>query len=89
MIYVFTLPHQTNKTMYTPEQLKAIYQALRGFQAIGQIADEVGLSRIEFKQQFFPTLETKVDVKIYQVAINYLKSNGILQDIQTLTEILN
>lgn len=75
--------------MYTATQLKAIYQALRGLQAIGKIADEVGLSRIELKQQFYPTLETNVNPEVYSYAIGYLKDNGILQDIQTLTEILN
>lgn len=89
MKYVFTLPQQTNKTMYTATQLKAIYQALRGLQAIGKIADEVGMNRIELKQQFYPTLETNVNPEVYSYAIGYLKDNGILSDIQTLTEILN
>ena len=83
------LSQHKNKTMYTATQLKAIYQALRGLQAIGKIADEVGLSRIELKQQFYPTLETNVNPEVYSYAIGYLKDNGILADIQTLTEILN
>jgi AraC-like DNA-binding protein len=78
-----------NKTMYTATQLKAIYQALRGLQAIGKIADEVGMNRIQLKEQFYPTLETNVNPEVYKYAVGYLKSNGILADIQTLTEILN
>jgi len=86
---VVYLPQQTNKTMYTATQLKAIYQALRGLQAIGKIADEVGLSRIELKQQFYPTLETNVNPEVYKCAINYLKEEGVLRDIQLLNTLLN
>ena len=83
------LSQHKNKTMYTATQLKAIYQALRGLQAIGKIADEVGLSRIELKQQFYPTLETNVNPEVYKCAINYLKEEGVLRDIQLLTTLLN
>ena len=75
--------------MYTAEQLKAIYQALKGINAVGDVADICGLNRIKFKEQFYPTIETKQDVGVHKVAITYLRDNGVLQDIQLLTEILN
>ena len=75
--------------MYTAKQLKAIYQALRGVQAIGEVAERVSMNRVEFKQQFYPTLETKVNPDAYQQAVSYLKQHNILQDAQLLTELLN
>jgi hypothetical protein len=75
--------------MYTAEQLKAIYQALRGAQGIGVVADIVSMNRVEFKEQFYPTLETKVNPDAYQQAVVYLKQHKVLQDAQLLTELLN
>jgi hypothetical protein len=75
--------------MYKPEQLKAIYQALKGINAVGDAAEAVGLNRIKFKEQFYPTIETKKNALVHNVAIKFLKNNGVLQDIQLLIEILN
>lgn len=75
--------------MYTAEQLKSIYQALKGINAVGDVAETVGLNRIKFKEQFYPTIETKQDTWVHEVAVKHLKDNGVLQDVQLLTEILN
>lgn len=75
--------------MYTAEQLKAIYQALKGINAVGDVADMCGLKRDKFKQQFYPTIETKLNEDVHKIALTYLKNNGILNDIQLLTKILN
>ena len=75
--------------MYTAEQLKAIYQALKGINAVGDVAKVCGLNRFKFKEQFYPTIETKLDGYVHKMAVKCLKDNGILNDIQLLTEILN
>ena len=75
--------------MYTAEQLKSIYQALKGINAIGDVAEAVGLNRIKFKEQFYPTLETRILPNVHKLAIKCLKEEGVLQDVQLLTEILN
>jgi hypothetical protein len=75
--------------MYTAEQLKSIYQALKGINAVGDVAFTCGLNRIKFKEQFYPTIETKLDDQVHQLAVKWLKDNGVLNDVQLLTQILN
>jgi hypothetical protein len=75
--------------MYTAEQLKSIYQALKGINAVGDVAQTVGLNRIKFKEQFYPTIETKQDGYVHKMAVKCLKDNRVLNDVQLLTEILN
>jgi len=77
------------EAMYKPEQLKAIYQALKGINAVGDVAQAVGLNRIKFKEQFYPTIETKQNALVHSVAVKCLKDNGVLNDVQLLTQILN
>jgi hypothetical protein len=75
--------------MYSAKQLKAIYQALKGINAVGDVAETVGLDRIKFKEQFYPTIATKQQPNVHETAVKCLKDNGVLNDVQLLTELLN
>ena len=75
--------------MYTAEQLKSIYQALKGINAVGEVALRADLDRIKFKEQFYPTIATKLTPHVHDMAVKCLKENGVLKDVQLLTEILN
>jgi hypothetical protein len=73
---------------YTPTQLRVIYKALKGANLLGSLASDTGYNR----QSIWNTFNAP-DVQYVEIVVAWglklLRSNGILQDIQTLTEILN
>ncbi len=73
---------------YTPTQLRVIYKALKGANLLGAVQEETGYNRQSIWNTFnAPTVQHVGG--IVTAGIKTLKNNGILNDIQTLTEILN
>lgn len=73
---------------YTEKQLRVIYKALKGANLLGILQAEVGCGR----QSVFNTFnapQRQYIPDIVATGLRLLKDNGIFQDIQVLTEILN
>jgi hypothetical protein len=73
---------------YTPTQLRVIYKALKGANLLGNLSEDTGYNR----QSIFNTFnapDVQYNESIAEAGVKMLKRNGILNDIQTLTEILN
>jgi len=73
---------------YSETQLRVIYKALKGANLLGTLQAETGFTR----QSVWNTFNTPHQHYIHKIVVDgvkMLKDNGILQDIQTLTEILN
>ena len=74
--------------MYTDKQLKVIYKALKGADLLRELQHETGYNR----QSIFNTFNSphiQCVPKITEAGIRLLKANGLLEDMQALTEILN
>jgi hypothetical protein len=73
---------------HTPTQLRVIYKALKGANLLGTLQAETGFARQSVWNTFnAPNVQYVEDIAT--AGVKMLKDNGILQDIQTLTEILN
>ena len=73
---------------YNETQLRVIYKALKGANLLGTLQAETGFAR----QSVWNTFNTPHQHFIPQIVVTgvkMLKDNGILADIQTLTELLN
>lgn len=75
--------------MYSQEQLKAVYRAIKGIGKIGDLSAELSVHRHKVKEQFFPTIETVQDVNIIDTGVQFLKEADVLKDAQLLVELLN
>jgi hypothetical protein len=73
---------------YTETQLRVIYKALKGANLLGTLQAETGNARQSVWNTFNAPTMQHVEA-IADTGVQLLKDNGILQDIQTLTEILN
>lgn len=73
---------------YTETQLRVIYKALKGANLLGTLQAETGYNRQSVWNTFNTPHQHFVPL-IVVTGIKLLKDNGILQDIQLLTEILN
>ena len=73
---------------FTETQLRVIYKALKGANLLGTLQAETGTSR-QSVWNTFNTPHQHYIPKIAVTGVKMLKDNGILQDIQTLTELLN
>lgn len=73
---------------YTPQQLKVIWKALKGFNLLGQLQANTGHSRSSVRNTFLSPEFHHIPM-IADEGVRLLKDNGILTDIQTLTEILS
>lgn len=73
---------------YTETQLRVIYKALKGANLLGALIADTGFAR-QSVWNTFNAPKTQYVEDIATAGIKLLKSNGILQDIQILTEILN
>lgn len=73
---------------YTEQQLRVIYKALKGANLLGTLQADTGYNR----QSVWNTFNTPHQHYVHLIVvagIKLLKDNGILNDIQTLTEIIN
>jgi len=73
---------------YSETQLRVIYKALKGANLLGTLQAETGYAR-QSVWNTFNTPHQHYIPKIVVAGVQMLKDNGILADIQTLTEILN
>ncbi len=73
---------------YTNKQLRVVYKALKGANLLGNLSEDTGYNR----QSIFNTFnapDVQYNESIALAGIKMLKRNGILQDTQLLTELLN
>jgi hypothetical protein len=73
---------------YTKTQLRVIYKALKGANLLDTLRAETGFVR-QSVWHTFNAPDVQYNESIAEAGVKMLKDNGILQDIQTLTEILN
>ena len=73
---------------HTPTQLRVIYKALKGANLLGTLKAETGFARQSVWNTFNAPATQYVE-DIATAGVKLLKDNCILDDIQTLTEILN
>jgi hypothetical protein len=73
---------------HTPTQLRVIYKALKGANLLGTLQAETGFAR-QSVWNTFNSPATQYVEDIATAGVKLLKDNCILDDIQTLTEILN
>ena len=73
---------------YTETQLRVIYKALKGANLLGTLQADTGNARQSVWNTFNAPTVQHVET-IVDTGVQLLKDNGILQDIQTLTELLN
>lgn len=73
---------------YTETQLRVIYKALKGANLLGTLQADTGYNRQSVWNTFNTPHQHYVPL-IVDTGIKLLKDNGILNDIQTLTEIIN
>jgi len=73
---------------YTETQLRVIYKALKGANLLDTLRAETGFVRQSVWNTFnAPSVQYVEDIAT--AGVKMLKEYGILNDIQTLTEILN
>lgn len=87
MNYTFVKQNK-RKMKYTQTQLQVIYKALKGAKLVTPLQKATGYERQSVWNTFNAPNTQHVEV-ILETGLQLLKDNGILQDIQTLTEILN
>jgi hypothetical protein len=86
---VLMLYFASNKNnMYTSETRKSIYLLIKGAGLISDLETKTGHTRATLSN-IFHKYEGDSNKRVVEVAIKLLRTNGILADIQTLTEILN
>ena len=73
---------------YTETQLRVIYKVLKGANLLGLLSEDTAYNRQSIWNTFNAP-DVQYNESIAEAGIKMLKRNGILQDIQTLTEILN
>lgn len=73
---------------YTNKQLRVVYKALKGANLLGTLQAETGFARQSVWNTFNAPATQYVE-DIANAGVKLLKDNFILDDIQTLTEILN
>ena len=73
---------------HTPTQLRVIYKALKGANLLGTLQAETGFARQSVWNTFNAPATQYVE-DIANAGVKLLKDNCILDDILTLTEILN
>ena len=73
---------------YTETQLRVIYKALKGANLLDTLRADTGYVRQSVWNTFNAPTVQHIET-IADTGVQLLKDNGILQDIQTLTEILN
>jgi hypothetical protein len=73
---------------HTPQQLRVIYKALKGANLLGTLQAETDFARQSVWNTFNAPATQYVE-DIATAGVKLLKDNCILDDIQTLTEILN
>ena len=73
---------------YNETQLRVIYKALKGANLLDTLRADTGFVRQSVWNTFnAPSVQYVEDIAT--AGVKMLKDNGILSDIQTLTEILN
>lgn len=77
-----------NNNMYTSETRKSIYLLVKGAGLISDLETKTGHTRATLSN-IFHKYDGNKSKGVVDTAVKLLRSNGILQDIQTLTEILN
>lgn len=74
--------------MYTSQTRKSIYILVKGAGLLSDLETKTGHTRATLSN-IFHKYEGNQSKSVVDTAVRLLRSNGILNDIQTLTELLN
>lgn len=73
--------------MYTLESKKTIYLLIKGAGLLSELETKTGHTRATLSNMFLK-YEKSNNKKVVDLAVKLLRINGVLENVQTLTEIL-